>query len=235
MTIGSPLSVRRFLAVLALVVLMAACGGDGDPDESPDPDQQTDPTGEMDARMLTSADLPAGWEEFDGEESGDVSEPDSGFCGEPVPDTANATGSTTVQFSKGEPANRLVETLVTYETAEEATESFDRVQEVVGTCKQWDIDEAGTVSRFTLSSAPFPNVADQTVAARVTSEFTVNAGSDDQPAPTGGFVVGDTVIARHQNLIVVVRHFSIGLGEQPSFAAADTEPAVRSAVERLMQ
>lgn len=221
--------------MLALVVLMAACGGDGDPDESPDPGPDTDAPAEMEGRMLTSGDLPAGWEEFTPEESGDVSEQDSGFCGEPIPDTENAADSASVQFSKGEPANRLIETVVAYETPEEATAAFDRVQEVIGTCKQWDLDEAGTLSRFTLSSAPFPNVADQTAAARVTSEFTVNAGTDEQPAPTEGFVVGDSVIARHQNTIVVVRHFSIGLGEQPAFAAADTEPAVRSAVQKVMQ
>ena len=226
---------RRFLSVLVLVVLMAACGGDADPDDSPDPGQTTESPGELEGMMLTAGDLPAGWEEFDAEESGDVTEPESGFCGEPVPDTENATASATAQFAKGEPANRLVETVVTYETPEDATEAFDRVQEVIGTCQQWDVDEAGTVSRLSLSSTPFPNVADQTAAVRVTSDFTVNAGSEDQPAPTEGFVVGDTVIARHQNTIVVVRHFSIGLAEQPAFAAADTEPAVRSAVEKLMQ
>jgi hypothetical protein len=137
-----------------------------------------------------------------------------------------------IQFKKGDETTRLVESVVSYDTPEQATEAFDKVQQTTTTCKEWDLDEGGTVSRFKLTPSAFPNVADQTVAARVTSEFTVNAGSGDNPAPTNGFVTGDTVVARHQNNIVVVRHFAIGLGQQPNFASGDTEALVRAAVQK---
>jgi hypothetical protein len=224
----------EFLLVLALTLILAACG-DGDP-EADDP-ARTDDAGaaELSAKLVGSGDLPPGWEEFDPESEPDQTEQDSGFCGEPVPDQENATGSASVQFARGEPSNRMVETLVTYESTEQATEAFDKVQQTVGTCKQWDLEQDGIVSRFNLSPSTFPNLADQTVAARVTSDFNVSAGSADNPAATLGFVTGDTVIVRYQNQILVLRHFSIGLGRQPEFSAADTEPAARRAVEKLMQ
>lgn len=218
---------------------MAACGGDPgeSPEESPDAGLglETEPAGEIEGKLLGAGDLPPGWEELDAAGSDDVSDQESGFCNEPIPDEENATGSASTQFFKGEETTRLVETVVTYENPEDATAAFNKVRDVTGTCKTWDLEEEGTVSRFELTTSEFPNVADETIAVRITSDFSVNAGSGAKPAPTEGFVTGDTVIARHDSTIVVVRHFSIGLGSQPSFAAADTEPAVRAAVQKVMQ
>lgn len=227
----------KLLAVFALVILLAACGGDAEPEESPgsETNLETDPGGELSGKLLAAGDLPAGWQPLENSGSEDLTDEESGFCNEPVPDKSNASASATAQFSKDEMSSRVVETVVSYEDAEQATEAFDKVQQTIGTCKQWDLDQDGTVSRFNLSAATFPNVAEQTAAARVTSEFSVNAGSGDNPAPTQGFVTGDTVIARHQNFIVVVRHFSIGVTAQPNFNAADTEPIVRSAVQKVIQ
>src|SRR5688572_9376629 len=177
---------RKLLATLAIVVLLAACGGDPEPEETTDPDLnlETDPSGELSGKLLSAGDLPAGWEQVDSEaETGDVSDQDSGFCSEPVPNEENSTSSAVIQFKKGDETTRLVESVVSYETPEQATEAFDKVQQTTTTCKEWDLDEGGTVSRFKLSPSAFPNVADQTVAARVTSDFTVNAGSGGNPAP----------------------------------------------------
>ena len=220
---------RKLLSLFALVVILAACGGDADPEDSPGtgPNLETDPSGELDDRLLAAGDMPAGWQPLENTASGDVTDAESGFCNTPLPDETNASASAKAQFSKDEMTNRVVETVVSYENAEQATEAFDKVQQTIGTCKEWDVDEAGTVTRFKLSGASFPNVAEQTVAARITGEFT-NSGVQ-------GFVIGDTVIARQQNFVVVVRHFSIGVGAQPSFNAADTEPIVRSAVQKVTQ
>jgi hypothetical protein len=224
----------KIAAMVALTFLMAGCG-DGDPGARLTPTEGDEPASELDARLLGTADLPPGWEEFDPASQPEQTEQDSGFCGEPVPDESNATDSASVQFAKGELTSRMVETLVAYETPEQATEAFNKVEQTVGTCKQWDLDQAGTVSRFNLTPATFPNLADQTVAARVTSTFNVDAGSAERPATMQGSVTGDTVVVRYQNHILVLRHFAIGVGEQPEFSATDTEPATRRAVEKLMQ
>ena len=224
----------KIAAVVALTLMTAGCG-DGDPSTRLTPTEDDEPASEVDARLLGTGDLPPGWEEFDPASEPEQSEQDSGFCGEPVPDESNATGSASVQFAKGELTSRMVETVVTYDTPEQATEAFNKVEQTVGTCKQWDVDQAGTVSRFNLTPSTFPNLADQTVAARVTSEFNVDAGSAERPATMQGSVTGDTVVVRYQNQILVLRHFAVGVGQQPEFSAADTEPAARRAVEKLMQ
>jgi len=223
--------------VFALVLLPAACGGDPEPEETSDSDLnlESDPSGELSGKLLSAADMPGGWQPIENSGSEEVSPQEGGFCDSPVPDETNATASASAQFYKGEMTTRVVETVVSYENSEQATEAFDKVQETIGTCKEWEVDEAGTVSRFKLSGTSFPNVAEQTAGARVTSEFTVNAGSEQKSAPTEGFVTGDAVIARQQNFIVVVRHFSIGVSTQPNFNAADTEPIVRSAVQKVTQ
>lgn len=228
---------RKLLTVFALVLLLAACGGDADPEESPESNLnlETDPTGELDGKLLAAAEMPAGWEPMESSGSEEVSAQEGGFCDSPIPDETNATASATAQFYKGEMTNRVVETVVSYESPEQATEAFNKVQQTIETCKQWDVEAAGTVSRLSLSAATFPDVAEQTAAARVTSEFTVNAGSEDDPAPAEGSVIGDTVIARQQNFIVVVRHFAIGVGTEPNFNAAETEPIVRAAVEKVTE
>jgi hypothetical protein len=219
---------RNLLVVFALVILLAACGGDDDPGDSPGTDQNldTDPSGELGGKLLAVGDMPAGWQTLDNTGSGEATDQESGFCNEAVPDKTNSSTSATAQFSKDEDTNRVIETVVSYENPEQAIEAFDKVQQTIGTCKEWDVEEAGTVSHLKLSGATFPNVADQTTAARVTSEFTASGG-------TGGFVTGDTVIARKQNHIVVVRHFAIGISGQPNFNAAETEPIVRSAVQKV--
>ena len=234
MAIPTHYSGRKTFVVLAILVLLVACDGDSEPNATA-PIENTDPTGELGAKLLSVGDLPPGWSEAPRVSDPDVSDQESGFCNEPVPDVGNATGSATVQFAKGETTNpsRLVDTVVSYETAEEATEAFYKVEQTVGTCMEWDLDEGGTISRFKLASATFPNLGDQTVAARVTSDF--NAGSADKPAALTGFVVGDTVIVRTGNHIVVLRHFAIGLGQLPEFNTADTEPAARRAVEKVIQ
>lgn len=221
--------------MFALVLLLAACGGDPDPEDTPDTDLnlESDPSGELGGKLLAAADMPAGWQPIENAGTEEVSAQEGGFCDSPVPDESNATASATAQFFKGEMTTRVVETVVSYESPEDATEAFDKVQQAIATCKEWDVDAAGTVSRLKLSSASFPAVGEQTAAARVTSDFTVNSGSADKPAPTEGSVTGDTVIVRQQNFIVVVRHFSIGVGTEPAFNAADTEPIVRSAVQKV--
>lgn len=226
---------RKLLAVFALVLLLAACGGDPEPEDTPDTDLnlESDPSGELGGKLLAAADMPAGWQPIENAGTEEVSAQEGGFCDSPVPDESNATASATAQFFKGEMTTRVVETVVSYESPEDATEAFDKVQQAIATCKEWDVDAAGTVSRLKLSSASFPAVGEQTAAARVTSDFTVNSGSADKPAPTEGSVTGDTVIVRQQNFIVVVRHFSIGVGTEPAFNAADTEPIVRSAVQKV--
>lgn len=217
--------------MFALVVFLSACGsGEPEPRETSESDAlnlETDPNGELSGRLLAAGDMPAGWQPLENTASGDVTAAESGFCNTPLPDETNASASAKAQFSKDEMTNRVVETVVSYENAEQATDAFDKVQQTIGTCKEWDVDEAGTVTRFTLSGASFPNVAEQTVAARITGEFTASG--------VRGFVTGDTVIARQQNFIVVLRHFSIGVGTQPSFNAADTEPIARSAVQKMTQ
>lgn len=221
---------RKLLALFALVLLLAACGGDPEPREPSDADDlnlETDPNGELGGRLLAAGDMPAGWQPMENSGSEDVTDAESGFCNTPLPDETNAAASATAQFFKGEMTTRVVDTVVSYETPEQATEAFDKVQQTIGTCNEWDVDDAGTVTRFNLSGASFPNVAEQTVAARVTGEFTASG--------VRGFVTGDTVIARQENFIVVLRHFSIGVGTQPSFNAADTEPIVRSAVQKVTQ
>jgi hypothetical protein len=228
---------RKILVVLATVVLLAACDGDSEPNATDTTPPGTDATGELAAKLLTAGDLPPGWSEAAEESDPGVSDQESGFCGEPVPDEENATGSAVAQFAKGEATNpsRLVEAVVAYETPEEATEAFSKVEQTVGTCKEWDLDEAGTVSRFKLASATFPNIGDQTVAVRITSDFKTAGGSGNNPAAVTGFVVGDVVVVRQGNHIVVLRHFAIGLGQQPDFTGADTEPSARRAVEKVMQ
>jgi hypothetical protein len=219
---------RKLLVAFALVLLLAACGGDADPEDSPETDLnlETDPSGELGGKLLAVGDMPAGWQPVDSAGSGGATDQGSGFCNEPVPDETNSSASATAQFSKDQDTNQVIETVVSYENPEQATEAFDKVQQTIGTCKEWDVEDAGTVSHLKLSGATFPNVADQTAAARVTSEFPASGG-------TGGFVTGDTVIVRKQNHIVVVRHFAIGIGGQPTFNAADTEPIVRSAVQKV--
>jgi hypothetical protein len=221
--------------MFALVLLLAACGGDPETEDSPDTDLnlESDPSGELAGKLLAAADMPAGWQPIENAGTEEVSAQEGGFCDSPVPDESNAAASASAQFFKGEMTTRVVETVVSYESPEDATEAFDKVQQAIATCKEWDVDAADTVSRLKLSPASFPAVGEQTAAARVTSEFTVNAGSADKPAPTEGSVTGDTVIARQQNFVVVVRHFSIGVGTEPNFNAADTEPIVRSAVQKV--
>lgn len=225
----------KIAAVIALTLLIAGCG-DSDPDAvAPTGTQDTEPASELDARLIGAGDLPPGWEEVDSESQPDQSAQDSGFCGTAVPNESNATGSESVQFAKGELTSRIVETLVTYETPEQATEAFNEVEQTVGTCKQWDVEQEGTVTRFNLSPTTFPNLADQTVVVRVTGDFNVNAGSAGDPAAVPGSITADTVVVRYQNHILVLRHFAIGVGQPPEFSAGDTEPAARRAVEKLMQ
>jgi hypothetical protein len=221
--------------MFALVLLLAACSGDPETEDSPDTDLnlESDPSGELGGKLLAAADMPAGWQPIENAGTEEVSAQEGGFCDSPVPDESNAAASASAQFFKGEMTTRVVETVVSYESPEDATEAFDKVQQAIATCKEWDVDAADTVSRLRLTPASFPAVGEQTAAARVTSEFTVNAGSADKPAPTEGSVTGDTVIARQQNFVVVVRHFSIGVGTEPNFNAADTEPIVRSAVQKV--
>ncbi len=223
--------------VLATLILLAACDGDEPNATDPTPTENTDATGELGAKLLAAGDLPPGLSDAAEESDPNVSDEDSGVCGEPVPDEENATGSASAQFAKGEATNpsRLVEAVVAYETPEDATEAFNKVEQTVGTCKEWDLEESGTVSRFKLASATFPNIGDQTVAVRITSDFKTSGGAANNPAAVTGFVVGDTVVVRQGNHIVVLRHFAIGLGVQPDFNGADTEPAARRAVEKVMQ
>ena len=228
---------RRLIACLILVVALAACGGNGGGDDEPEGQETTEeavqPTGELAGVLLVAGDLPPGWDlEASGEGSAEVSEGESGFCGTAIPSTENATADAVIQFSKGEATTRLVESVARYETVEQATAAFDQVEQAVQNCRQWDVTADDTVTTFTLTGAPFPNLADETLAVKVNGEFTVS-GEAAKGAPTDGFVTGDTVIVRHQGTIVVIRHFAIGLGTQPDLATGETEPIARRAVEKV--
>ncbi|HEX2052631.1 MAG TPA: hypothetical protein VHJ78_02750 [Actinomycetota bacterium] len=232
---GRP-AVRKLLACLAVVALMAACGGGEEPSAEDSPAQNNAPTSEMGDALLAAGDLPPGWELLNpGSQSSEVGEGESGFCGTPVPGTEGSTGSADVQFSKGEVTTRLVENVVRYFSVEQATAAFDRVEQAVQNCKEWDVEADDTVTTFTLAPAPFPNLADETVAVKVNGEFTVSGEAADGGPPTDGFVTGDTVAVRQQSTIIVIRHFAIGLGTRPTLATAETEPISRRAVEKVMQ
>lgn len=160
---------------------------------------------------------------------------ESGFCKSPIPDTTGAVETAKAQFAKGELTTRLVETLTSYGSAEDATRAFNQVQQVAQTCNEWDLDEEGTHSRFRLSLQEFPNLADQTLDARVDGDLTINA-DDSAPGPTvPGFLVSQNIVALQGEVIIVINHFALGFGERPVLDTAATEPIARRAVEKVMQ
>src|SRR5688500_1891744 len=122
---------RKLLAVFALVLILGACGGDPETEETSDPDLnlESDPSGELSGKLLSAADMPAGWQPIENTGTEEVSAQEGGFCDSPIPDESNATASATAQFFKGEMTNRVVQTVVSYESPEAATEAFDKVQQ----------------------------------------------------------------------------------------------------------
>jgi hypothetical protein len=227
-------STRRgsFAPLLTIFLFVVACGDSDGENVLPSPEEET-PSAELADALLVEGDLPPGWQSKPVGESTDVTDEDAGFCGQPVPDRDRGTGSGVVQFSKGE-TTRLVETVVSYASVEEATAAFDQLEQLVESCKEWDVEEEGTVSRYRLSPTSFPTLTDETLAVRVDGDFTVPP-SGGITRSVDGRVVADTVMARYQGVIVVIRHFAIGLREAPQLNSAETEPIARRAVDKVME
>jgi hypothetical protein len=221
-----------FASLLTIFLFLVACGDSDGEKVVPSPQDQS-PTGELADALLVEGDLPPGWRSTPVGESTDVTEEDAGFCRQPVPDRDSGTASGVVQFSKDE-TTRLVETVVSYASVEEATAAFDQLEQLVESCKEWDVEVEGTVSRYRLSATSFPTLTDETLAVRVDGDFTVPP-SEGVTRSVEGRVVADTVMARYQGVIVVIRHFAIGLGEAPQLNSTETEPIARRAVDKVME
>ncbi len=162
------------MLTLTLLLFAVACGEQGGEDVAESPsevDVAADPT----PALLRATDLPPGWELTPEQQGSDLSPEEGGFCGKPVPDTAS--GSAVVHFNKGSAA-QIVVTLVSHASVEDASVAFDILEQLVQTCKEWDVDAEGT-SAGTGSALPlFPiwRTRQSGLASRATSKSSCRRG-----------------------------------------------------------
>lgn len=216
----------RLLVSLALLLGLTACSSDSGGGET---STSVEPPQGLRRSLLTVQDLPAGWTLGESVSPASGNQAENGFCNKPVPDTQKASGWEAAQFTKTEGTTQLAQSVVSYSSPEDAIAAFDQVAETVRTCKQWNLELNDSFSSYVLGAFDVPNFSDQTLAVKISGDFRV---ARNAPA-VQGFVVADGVVIRHQNLITVIRHFTIGVPQPLPVNSEETQSIARSAAGKL--
>lgn len=241
---------KKIVAIVAVLGLVSgACGGENDPAERADTvddaaevetgrdGNEEEASGDVDVEqaLLTLEDMPTGWTT-----SPDAGEDDEGaaeFCAEldfsereDEPD-AEAEAS----FEGGE-IGPFVTHLVARFGDGEAEKRFTALREAVDECGDFDTtDEDGTTITGQMSAVSFPELADESLAMRLSG--TVTTAADGELGELEFPMAGDLVFFRQGDAVAAVFHLAIDAaafgGGGGGLDSAITEDLARKAAEKL--
>lgn len=188
------------------------------PTATPQPTATPSPTpgissSQLDAVVLTTDDLPSGWESSSAVDLG--ADREVSICNAPGPDTVvEPSARSEVQFQESDFGPFLAQTVSAYRTAAEAREIMDHLRESI-TCDEWDDQSRGRV--WEISPLSFPEKGDDTFSIQMQTSL--------------GFI-GDVrfhaVFVREGTIITLIGHGTLG-----SVDRDDTEAFVDLALEKM--
>lgn len=175
------------LAVGALALVTGACNSGGDGSGSGDGgsgDQPAPTQAQADAALLTTADLPSGWQGQQSEDDGE--EDDSTFCEEFDPGKeVDPAVEAEAEFAAAETGPFVMHGVAFYADEEEAEEAMDVLRKGLDECGEFtETDE--TLGEFTgsLEESSAPDLGDEAIGATITA------------SGTGVEIAGDIVVVR---------------------------------------
>jgi hypothetical protein len=219
---------RRLVGLIAVVALASGCGGDdGDGqaqtfeettttiDETTTTRAEEESPSDLEDVVVQLGDLPSGWTV--NEEDSDAEDDDS-FCeDESTAEQPDPPEEAESSFKQSELGPFVSSGAGRYGSAEEAEEAFDFFVEEFAKCDgATDVDEDGTETTYSLSPLSFPDVGDDTYAARMSASTTF------------GPLEFDIVVERSDSTMLFI--FNGGLGE---IDTALTEELLRTMDARL--
>lgn len=234
-------SLASVLLAVALV-LLPACDGDNPEradtvgtDDSTTTTQADQEVGDLQARLLTVADLPTGFSEgspFGDEDDAASDESDDDepeFCDEAFSkfEAVEPKSEAERDFKRGDAsiagAAGFNQTLAEMDSSDQAAELFDGISPAFDQCKEFEeTDEEGNTFKGSFSALSFPKLGDETFAFHMTAsggngEFTIDIG-------------GDFVFIRVGRVINTLATISFG---ESSISAQELEGIARTSLEKL--
>lgn len=239
---------KILLAVVAVGLLLAGCadGGDGEGGDRAETLREATTTtaaapttepeqvvGDLNARLLTVADMPTGYSEGDpfgdGEEGAEDEEDDSEFCAEAFSTIEDVEPKQEAEraFKKGEPslfgAAGIEQSLQEMESRQQAEEIFRQIAPVFEKCREFEeTDDDGNTFKGTFSPLSFPKLGDDTYALHMSA----TGGANGFDITIGG----DFVFIRKGKVIDLLFAFSFGSSAIP---ASELEAIARNSVAKL--
>lgn len=229
-------------AVAVLMLILTACSG-SDRAATIDPpaaaQENAASSEQLQAALLTIQDLPTGWTTAPPQPSPttpstEADEP-TGFCNRPIIIREEVPASVETEFTKGgELSNRLLQLVVSYDNARQASKAFDDIAQAAQECTSWEESDESTTSALTLQSLSFPKLGDDTLAARMGGEIKSKPNpSEEFSFDITGNVAADIVVIRSGQLITVLGQLGVGIFGPASIDSTETETIARRAVDRL--
>lgn len=124
-------------------------------------------TSDLDAVLLTTADLPSGWGSSNAVDLG--ADRDVSICDAPGPDTViEPAARSEAQFQESDFGPFLAETLSAYRDEDEAQEIMGHLRESIS-CDEWDDESRDYV--WEISPLSFPEKGDETFSIEMQTDF----------------------------------------------------------------
>ncbi|HEX8003621.1 MAG TPA: hypothetical protein VF519_13090 [Mycobacteriales bacterium] len=224
---------RRLLAAAAgLLLALAGCSADGgspradtvsvSPSATPSPTAGAATEAQLAGALLAVGDLPTGWS-VDDDEDDDDEDPIQG-CPElaALDDRIGERPNAEVSFARAELGPFFSESAGTFRDAGDAAAAVRRLTHALGSCPSFTYtDDDGKKQRARIAALSFPQVGDETFAARMSVEF------------EGGRISVDFAVVRVRQHVLLLAGTSVttvfGGGQ---LDPADLERLVRAAVTK---